>query len=65
MKLVNGMVAGWQRLACRHQWVRARWEDGSYGYRCAACMRKYPRTWDEIVAGEGARAAEHRLGRAA
>jgi hypothetical protein len=64
MKLVSGIVIGWQQLACHHHWVRARWEDGSYGFRCAQCMKPYPRTWNDIVAG-GAGAAGRPLKRAA
>jgi hypothetical protein len=54
MKLMSGIVLGWQHLACHHRWVRARWEDGSYGFRCAQCMKPYPRTWNDIVAGDAA-----------
>lgn len=64
MKFVSGIVMGWQKLACRHQWVRARWEDGSYGFRCAACMKPYPRTWNDIV-GDDAGSAAGPLKRAA
>ncbi len=68
MKLVDGILSGWQRIVCHHRWVRARWEDGSYGLRCARCMTAYPRTWDDIVAGDAARtptAAAARLRHAA
>lgn len=50
MTLVLGLLNGLQRLTCHHQWVRARWRDGSYGLRCASCMKAYPHTWDEILA---------------
>lgn len=26
----------------RHEWLRARFEDGSYGLRCAVCQKPYP-----------------------
>ncbi|MGH9393894.1 MAG: hypothetical protein ACRD1E_06965 [Terriglobales bacterium] len=37
-------------MSCSHRWVRARWDDGTYGLRCAACMRPYRRSWDEPLA---------------
>ncbi|MGH9505878.1 MAG: hypothetical protein ACRD13_03050 [Terriglobales bacterium] len=37
-------------LTCSHHWVRARWEDGSYGLRCQYCLKRHPQTWDQILA---------------
>jgi len=51
MKLVNGLLNAWQRSTCSHRWIRARWGDGSYGMRCANCMKPYPRTWDDLIEG--------------
>lgn len=48
--LSRGVIGGVQRWACHHQWVRARWEDGTYGLRCSSCMKAYPHTWDDILA---------------
>lgn len=48
--LSRGVIGGVQRWACHHQWVRARWEDGSYGLRCSSCMKAYPTTWNDILA---------------
>ncbi|MGH9482461.1 MAG: hypothetical protein ACRD1L_10280 [Terriglobales bacterium] len=50
MKLVQGLLSEWQRLMCSHRWVRARWQDGSYGLRCAECMKAYPHTWEDLIA---------------
>lgn len=50
MALLTSLLGEWQRWTCSHQWVRARWDDGSYGLRCALCMRPYARTWNEIIA---------------
>ena len=36
-------------LACRHQWIRARGLDGSYGLRCQHCMKPYHRTWNQLL----------------
>ncbi|HUX68359.1 MAG TPA: hypothetical protein VMV31_12805 [Terriglobales bacterium] len=47
MKLVETLFGHW---VCNHRWVRARWQDGSYGLRCAQCMKAYPRTWNELIA---------------
>ena len=49
MALLTSLLGEWQRWTCSHQWVRARWEDGSYGLRCAQCMKPYARTWNEII----------------
>ncbi|HVB40489.1 MAG TPA: hypothetical protein VNE83_06285 [Terriglobales bacterium] len=49
MALLASMLGEWQRWTCSHQWVRARWDDGSYGLRCAQCMKPYARTWNEII----------------
>ncbi|HVA62762.1 MAG TPA: hypothetical protein VNF74_03475 [Terriglobales bacterium] len=64
MKLVESLLGRW---VCSHRWVRARWQDGSYGLRCAQCMKAYPHTWNEIIAGPGtpAPAAKAPLRRAA
>lgn len=37
-------------LTCSHRWIRARWEDGSYGLRCQRCFKRHPRTWDQLLA---------------
>jgi hypothetical protein len=37
-------------LTCSHHWVRARWEDGSYGLRCQYCFKRHPQTWDQLLA---------------
>lgn len=37
-------------LTCSHHWVRARWEDGSYGLRCEYCFKRHPQTWNQILA---------------
>lgn len=37
-------------LTCSHHWVRARWEDGSYGLRCQYCLKRHPQTWEQILA---------------
>ena len=37
-------------LTCSHHWVRARWEDGSYGLRCQYCFKRHPQTWDQVLA---------------
>ena len=42
------VLGWWQRLTCGHHWLRARWDDGSYGFRCAHCMKPYRHTWNEI-----------------
>lgn len=49
MKLIDGLLRQWQNHTCNHQWVRARWEDGSYGLRCARCMTAYAHTWNEVM----------------
>lgn len=49
MRLVQNLLGDWQRWTCNHQWVRARWQDGSYGLRCSNCMKAYPHTWNEII----------------
>ncbi len=36
-------------LTCRHQWIRARGLDGSYGLRCQHCMKPYHRTWNQLL----------------
>ncbi|HXE30650.1 MAG TPA: hypothetical protein VN515_02485 [Terriglobales bacterium] len=59
MKLVETLLSDWQRWTCSHRWVRARWDDGSYGLRCSLCMKPYRHTWDEII---GAPAAAARRG---
>ncbi len=64
MRLVETLLSDWQRWTCNHAWVRARWEDGSYGLRCSRCMKAYPHTWDEIIA-PSARAPESDVRRAA
>lgn len=69
MNLLENFFNVWERMTCSHRWVRARWEDGTYGLRCAECMRPYRRTWDDLLApssGSAAgEAAGERLGRAA
>lgn len=50
MRLLENLLSDWQRLTCNHRWVRARWVDGSYGLRCAHCMKAYAHTWNEILA---------------
>ncbi len=37
-------------LTCSHHWVRARWEDGSYGLRCEYCSKRHAQTWNQILA---------------
>jgi hypothetical protein len=49
MVLLETLLSDWQRWTCGHRWVRARWADGSYGLRCAHCMKPYPRTWNDIL----------------
>lgn len=51
MALMENLLSDWQRWTCSHHWVRARWDDGSYGLRCAHCMKPYHHTWNEIIAG--------------
>lgn len=53
MALFEGMLRAWQRSICKHRWVRARWEDGSYGLRCAHCMQAYPKTWEDVIGRSG------------
>jgi len=63
MTLIENFFNAWERMTCSHHWVRARWEDGTYGLRCAECMRPYRRTWDELLtppADTGARASGER-----
>lgn len=52
MNVVEHLLADWQQWTCKHHWVRARWEDGSYGMRCAQCMKPYSHTWNELVEAE-------------
>lgn len=49
MKLVEGVLRSWQQHTCGHRWVRARWEDGTYGLRCVRCMAAYEHTWEDII----------------
>jgi hypothetical protein len=37
------------QLTCSHQYIRARFDDGSYGLRCMHCLKQYAHTWDEVV----------------
>ncbi|HZT74313.1 MAG TPA: hypothetical protein VE996_11720 [Terriglobales bacterium] len=45
------------QLTCSHHWVRARWADGSYGLRCASCMKPYPVTFDDLMEQQTPRAS--------
>lgn len=45
----RGLVRRLLELACRHQWIRARGLDGSYGLRCQHCMKPYHRTWNQLL----------------
>lgn len=36
-------------LGCDHQWLRARWADGSYGLRCGRCCKKHPQTFTALI----------------
>lgn len=56
MKLLEGLLRQWQNHTCNHQWVRARWDDGSYGLRCARCMTAYAHTWNEVLGASTAAA---------
>ena len=49
MALMTTLWNDWRRWTCSHRWVRARWDDGTYGLRCALCMKPYRHTWDEII----------------
>jgi hypothetical protein len=49
-KVVAAILGFLAQLTCSHKWVRARFDDGSYGLRCHLCMKAYPRTWDALVA---------------
>ena len=46
---VNSFLRWWGQHTCRHQFVRARFEDGGYGLRCMHCLRPYPTTWNDLV----------------
>lgn len=47
--VVGALLSHVAQWSCSHKWVRARWQDGSYGLRCQNCMKRYPRTWDQII----------------
>jgi hypothetical protein len=51
MKILEILLTDWQRMTCNHRWLRARWQDGSYGLRCSQCMKRYHNTWNDIIAG--------------
>ncbi|MGH9467554.1 MAG: hypothetical protein ACRD1Y_09380 [Terriglobales bacterium] len=57
MKVVNTILRQWQIRTCSHHWVRARWDDGTYGLRCSRCMAAYTHTWDDIIGQETAGSA--------
>ncbi|MGH9475568.1 MAG: hypothetical protein ACRD1C_04475 [Terriglobales bacterium] len=56
MRMMEGLLRGWQQHTCGHRWVRARWDNGTYGLRCARCMVAYERTWEDVI-GQPAAAA--------
>ncbi|MGH9417189.1 MAG: hypothetical protein ACRD01_11225 [Terriglobales bacterium] len=65
MNILEHLLADWQRWTCAHQWVRARWEDGTYGLRCSRCMKPYSRTWNELVEAAPGPRSDAKLGRVA
>ncbi len=51
-RAVRGLSEAWSWLAqrsCTHHWVRARWDDGTYGLRCQHCMKRHGQTWNQIM----------------
>jgi hypothetical protein len=49
-KVVAIIFSRLAQLTCSHKWVRARFDDGSYGLRCQLCMKHYRHTWDGLMA---------------
>ncbi|MGH9487185.1 MAG: hypothetical protein ACRD04_06290 [Terriglobales bacterium] len=49
MSMMDGLLRACQQHTCKHHWVRARWENGTYGLRCARCMAAYVRTWEDVI----------------
>lgn len=45
----NAVISALGQLGCKHQWIRARWDDGSYGLRCSQCMKPHKQTLTELI----------------
>lgn len=49
MRFMEYLIRWWGQAFCGHHWVRARWDDGSYGMRCQYCLKPYAYTWNDVI----------------